>query len=73
MSVEAAEQVLGALQRVESLFAAPDGAHVLPGAPQPPAQHAAPAGRRRGREDGEVERPRPPGTTQGTYADTSGE
>lgn len=65
MSVEAAVQVLGALQRVESLFGAPDGA--------PPSQHAAPAARALGREDGEVERPRPPGTTQGTYDDTSGE
>lgn len=37
MSVEAAGQVLGALQRVESLFAAPDGAPVLPVAPQPAA------------------------------------
>ncbi|CQD24154.1 hypothetical protein BN1232_06077 [Mycobacterium lentiflavum] len=71
MSVEAAEQVLGALQRVESLFAAPDGAPVLRVAPQPRSQHAAPAARALGR--GEVERPRPPGTTQGAYDDTSGE
>lgn len=73
MSVGAAEQVLGALQRVESLFSAPDGAPVLRVAPQPPSQHAAAAGRGGGREDGEVDRPRPPATTQGTYDDTSGE
>jgi hypothetical protein len=73
MSVEAAEQVLGALQRVESLFAAPDGARVLRVAPQPRSQHATLPARVVGREDGEVERPRPPGTTQGAYDDTSGE
>ena len=73
MSVEAAEQVLGALQRVESLFAAPDDAPVLRVEPQPPSQHSAPPARALGREDGEVERLRPPGTTHGTYDDTSGE
>jgi hypothetical protein len=73
MSAEAAEQVLGALQRVESLFSAPDGAPVPPVAPRPPAQHAAAAGRALGREDGEVERLRRPETAQGTYDDTSGE
>ncbi len=73
MSAEAAEQVLGALQRVELLFAAPDGAPVFRVAPQPLSQHAAPAGPGRVREDGEVERPRPPATTQGTYDDTPGE
>jgi hypothetical protein len=73
MSVEAAEQVLGALQRVESLIAAPDGAPVLRVAAQPRSQHAAPAARALGREDGKVEWPRPPATTQGSYDDTSGE
>lgn len=73
MSVGAAEQVLGALRRVESLFSAPDGAPVLRVASQPPAQHSTPPARALGREDGEVERLRRPETAQWTYDDTSGE
>ena len=43
MSAQAAEPVLGALKRVESLFAAPDGAPTLRVQPQQPPQHCAPA------------------------------
>lgn len=72
MSVEAAEQVLGALKRVESLFAAPDGAPVMRVQPEPPPQHSAPPACYIGREDGDVARLCPPGTTQVTYYDKSG-
>ncbi len=73
MSVEAAEQVLGALQRVESLFAAPDGAPVLRVEPRLSSQRSAPPADSLGSEDREVQRLRPPGTAQGAYDDTSGE
>ncbi len=60
MSVAAAEQVLGALTRVEWLFAVP----VLPVEPDPLPQHSALPACSIGREDGDIARLCPPGTTQ---------
>jgi hypothetical protein len=72
MSVQAAEQVLSALQRVESLFTASDGAPVSRVEPQPLPQHSAARACYIGHEDADVGRLCPPGTTQVTYYDKSG-